>query len=428
VHAVLRVDPGTDPEAVVAAANARLADHQRVRSVSMWPDDEFPRTEGTRKLKRHAIRKRLEQEEPADLPARPERPDSVRGLLLRYVHGPGAIGPDTTLDALGLSSLERAELQMAIEQQFEIDVDEARFAAARTVGDLERLVTAEAAPSRRARVAAPQRDARAGTIDGATVRPAAAAPASVAGGPDVRFPTWSRGWPARAIRRLSLATWILPPVRLWVRLEVHGREHLDGLTGPAIFAANHQSMFDAPTILLALPPRWRARVAVAMGIDFFRAHFHPARYGRVRRMRDRLTYGLAVLFFNAFPLPTRPGGMARALRHVGALVDAGDSLLIFPEGMRTDVGEINAFRPGVGMLAEHLRLPVVPVRLDGLDRVLHRFDRWPRRGRARVAFGRPLTLTGDDPSAMASQVEAAVRALLPEIPVPAPPAVRREAS
>ena len=56
VHAVLVLRPGIDPEGVVRAANATLADHQRIRSVSVWSDGALPRTEGTRKLKRAAIR------------------------------------------------------------------------------------------------------------------------------------------------------------------------------------------------------------------------------------------------------------------------------------------------------------------------------------------------------------------------------------
>jgi long-chain acyl-CoA synthetase len=165
-----------------------------------------------------------------------------------------------------------------------------------------------------------------------------------------------------------------------------------------------------------------------MAIEFFDAHFQPGAHGRLARLRGSAIYYLAALFFHAFPLPPRPGATARALRYIGTLADAGDSLLIFPEGMRTDIGEINAFRPGIGMIAEQLHLPVVPVRIEGVDRVLHRFERRPRPGPVRVAFGPPLTLAGDDPAVLAAQVEAAVRALLPDVPIPAPPAVRREAS
>ena len=59
VHAVLILVPGADANAdtIVAAANKNLADYQRIRSVSVWPYAEFPRTEGTGKLKRNEIAK-----------------------------------------------------------------------------------------------------------------------------------------------------------------------------------------------------------------------------------------------------------------------------------------------------------------------------------------------------------------------------------
>src|SRR5262249_19435158 len=57
VHAVLILEPGADAEMVVGAAMARLEDHQRVWSSSVWPAATFPRTDGTEKLKRHEIRR-----------------------------------------------------------------------------------------------------------------------------------------------------------------------------------------------------------------------------------------------------------------------------------------------------------------------------------------------------------------------------------
>src|SRR5690606_23578399 len=56
VHAVLVLDPGTDADTIIRDANAELQDHQRIRSMSVWPAGPLPRTEGTRKLKRSAIR------------------------------------------------------------------------------------------------------------------------------------------------------------------------------------------------------------------------------------------------------------------------------------------------------------------------------------------------------------------------------------
>ena len=86
-------------------------------------------------------------------------------------------------------------------------------------------------------------------------------------------------------------------------------------------------------------------------------------------------------------------------------------MLIFPEGRRSETGEVDAFRPGIGMIASRLSARVVPVRIDGLQHVLRVGWRMARPGRVRVAFGAPLTLAGEDYEALARTVEAAVRAL-----------------
>ena len=58
------------------------------------------------------------------------------------------------------------------------------------------------------------------------------------------------------------------------------------------------------------------------------------------------------------------------------------------------------------MIAARLAIPVVPVRLDGLERILHHSWKFPRRGRARVTFGPAMSLTGNDYAALAAQIEA----------------------
>jgi long-chain acyl-CoA synthetase len=313
----------------------------------------------------------------------------VATALSRFAPG-RTITSSTTIDELGLSSLERVELMMALEEAFQITVDEAKFSAALTVGDLETLTSSRLAVS-----------------EGPTPHEWSAPSAPQV----IDFPAWNRSGVARALRRVSLPTWILPAARPFMSLEVEGLEHLDGIRGPVIFAANHQSHLDGPAILQALPPRWRYRVAPAMAKEFFRAHFNPDQFGWARRLPNSLNYYLASLFFNAFPLPQREAGTRQTLRYIGTLMSEGYSLLIFPEGKRTDAGEINPFQAGIGMIASKLGVPVVPVRLDGLDRILH--QRWtlPRRGRARVAFGPPMSLSGSDYAALAREVEAAVRRL-----------------
>ena len=56
---------------------------------------------------------------------------------------------------------------------------------------------------------------------------------------------------------------------------------------------------------------------------------------------------------------------------------------------------------------------VVPIRLEGIDRVLHQTWRWPRRGNVRVTFGAPLVLEGNDYAALTRRVQDAVVALQP---------------
>jgi long-chain acyl-CoA synthetase len=168
---------------------------------------------------------------------------------------------------------------------------------------------------------------------------------------------------------------------------------------------------DTPAILWALPGRWRYRVAVAMAKEFFKAHFFPADHSMAARLTNGLNYYLASLFFNAFPLPQREAGARQTLRYIGDLVTDGWSVLIFPEGKRTQEGEINPFRPGIGMIGSRLNVPIVPVRIEGLDKVLHQKAKMATPGPVRVAFGAPLHLIGDDYAALTQQVENAVRRL-----------------
>jgi len=83
-----------------------------------------------------------------------------------------------------------------------------------------------------------------------------------------------------------------------------------------------------------------------------------------------LEYALALSLFNAYPLPQEMAGVRRALNYTGELIKRGYCPLVFPEGMRSPDGSLQAFRPGIGMMAVRLRVSIVPIYRRVIQRVL----------------------------------------------------------
>ncbi|MBV8842713.1 MAG: AMP-binding protein, partial [Bryobacterales bacterium] len=285
VQAVLELEPGTDAEDIVRRANEHLEEQQKIRSISLWPaGEELPRTAGTGKLKRAEIRGRVAEG------LHPIANGGPRGgvieLLQRYAPN-RAITPETTLDQLGLSSLDRVQLLVEMEQKLESPVDESAFSSATTVADLTRPLAARAERTENE---------------------------------SFEYPAWNRSWWASSVRRGLQFVLLRPLTRYYARITSAGLENLRDLQPPVIFAPNHQSMLDVPAILCALPQRWRNCLAPAMAKEWFEAHFHAERFSLYRRFTSGLQYYLATLFFNAFPLPQREMGARRALRYMSELL------------------------------------------------------------------------------------------------------------
>jgi len=97
------------------------------------------------------------------------------------------------------------------------------------------------------------------------------------------------------------------------------------------------------------------------------------------------------LLLNAFPF-SRQGAVRSSLEHCGELVDAGWSILIYPEGTRSTTGQVLPFKSGIGLLATELRVPVVPIAIEGTDHILPKGRRRPRRGPIHVRIGNPISL------------------------------------
>jgi len=285
---------------------------------------------------------------------------------------------DASLDSdLGLSSLDRVELLSAIEDRYQVDLSETRFSAARTVGDLERMLRGEAA--------APAR---------------------------YHYPAWVLRWPVTWLRLLAHYLLMRPAIVLmgWPRIE--GREHLRDVKGPLLVVANHVSDVDAGFILTALPARFRNRLAIATGGEALEALRTPAsRRMWFLRVYDRVKWVLGVSLLNLFPLP-REAGFRRSFTYAGEAVDRGYSVLVFPEGRHTTDGKMLTFRSGIGLLAENLGIPVLPMRIDGLFEIKNAGKRFAAPWKIGVRIGQPVNFPmGTDPAIIAAELQRAVEQL-----------------
>jgi long-chain acyl-CoA synthetase len=135
--AVLLLDrPDLDPAGIVAKANASLAEYQHVRQWFVWPQEDFPRT-STQKPRIGAILE-VALSKMNSAVSRDDRPAAGAGGavadLVTHITGRPA-------DALnGLSSLERVDLMSAIEDRFQVELNESKFTSATTIADLEQMV------------------------------------------------------------------------------------------------------------------------------------------------------------------------------------------------------------------------------------------------------------------------------------------------
>ena len=366
---------------IVARVNQSLAEHQRMRSWFLWPEADFPRT-ATGKPKLPEIRAAVEaQWGTGDGTARlPPANGGVAEIIAQMQRNRAAAegGSAANLESdLRLSSLDRVELMGALEDRYQIDLNETRFSAARTVGELENLV----------RVSSSVRS-------------------------EFVFPRWAQRWPVTWIRTFFYYFLTWPATHLMAHPRVFGRENLGGVKGPVLVISNHVLYLDVGFVLAALPMRFRHRLAVAMGGErLAQMRQPPPEWSFLRRWLHRMNYFLVVALFNVFPLP-KASGFRESFRFAGELADHGWSVLVFPEGDLTPDGKLQPFRAGIGLLAGNLRLPVVPMRIDGAYEIREAGRVFNRPGRIRVYIGKSVEFpAGSDPQQIATDLEECVASL-----------------
>jgi long-chain acyl-CoA synthetase len=373
---VLRNHDGA--QEVVERANQSLAEFQKMRMHVVWPHEDFPRT-STQKPRRNVIAE-FAARQILDSGGKNVAGESPVMDLIARITGRRTAGSNSEakLDSdLGLSSLDRVELIGALEDRYQLNLSETNFSAARTVGDVERMLRGET-------------------------------PARV----EYHYPDWVLRWPVTWARWLAHYLLMRPAMMLlgWPRIE--GRENLQGFNGPLLVVCNHIADVDVGFVRAALPARFRHRLATATRGEALEALHTPAPgRGFFGRIYDGMGWVLGVSLLNLFPLP-REAGFRQSFAYAGRAVDRGYSVLVFPEGRHTVDGNMNPFRAGIGLLANNLGIPVVPMRIHGLFEVKKSGKKFALPGKITVRIGRPMQFTnGTDPAQIARELQSAVEAL-----------------
>ena len=195
---------------------------------------------------------------------------------------------------------------------------------------------------------------------------------------DVGFPTdWARSEVGTAARQTILKGLMHPLLRNELSLRVHGLDNLEGVDAPVIFFSNHSSHLDATLILTTLPDAWQAKTAVGAARDYFFDVWW-------RQAFTALVYG-------AFPID-RSRGAKGAVDKARELIEDGWSIVVFPEGTRSQDGHMQRFRHGASRLCLENGIGAVPIAIRGAYQAMPKGRFWPMAGRPTVTvrYGRVL--------------------------------------
>ncbi|RNC68638.1 MAG: AMP-binding protein [Desulfuromonadales bacterium] len=371
VHGVLILDgSGRSPEEIVREANAGLDRLHQISGFTLWPEPEFPKTT-TLKIRKFQVKERIEKGMVEGGGGRGA--DRLVSLIASITGSPPERVTEEAILAtdLGLTSIGGLELVNALEMEFRLDLEDSVIGPQTSVGELREIIR------KREKV-----------------------------GSRERFRFWvTRPW-ALAVRRFLDGALHGPLFRSYATLESKGVENLPETDGPVMFISNHLSYFDHPAIMFALPKQWRYATATAAWEEFFFKNFKNI----PQRLWKWFAYQYASVAFTVFPLP-QTRGFRGALHFMGRLADNRLSILLFPEGERSRDGTLLPFQQGLGIMVHELGIPVVPVKIRGLEKVFPRGAAWPVRGEVSVTFGMPLRFRGESPAEIVAMARRAVEEL-----------------
>ena len=175
-------------------------------------------------------------------------------------------------------------------------------------------------------------------------------------------------------------------------------------TGPLIVCPSHSGTLDPPLVPAFAPRSDSWSMAKS---EYFK--------GGIVEVLSR--------WYHAFPVVRHTADRA-ALKRSFDLLNAGHTLIIYPEGTRVESGVLAQPEPGAGFLAQKAGCPVVPVGLSGTRECLPKGARWPRRVPVGVTFGKPFLVATRRPDGTRVSHQEAADAIMLEIAELLPPEQR----
>jgi long-chain acyl-CoA synthetase len=159
---------------------------------------------------------------------------------------------------------------------------------------------------------------------------------------------------------------------MYFRLTFKGKENIP-TNAPFIIAPNHQSFLDAPLVTSGLSGK------VIKNTYFYATeeHFNTS---TKRSLANQCNVILMQM-----------SNLKNSILHMAQVLRAGKNLMIFPEGRRTNTGELGDFKKSFAILSRELQVPIVPVRITGAFEALPRHKTLPRPSKITIEYLKPFT-------------------------------------
>ncbi len=348
IHAVLLLsDKAPKPEKIIEITNEQLASYQQVTGWTVWPDEDFPRS-ATRKVKKEKVREYLEAgrkkngKSIQDISPLVRLLSQVSHMPLKNIHLRCRLIRDLQLD-----SLRRVELLSRIEVDFRVVLDESAITSRTTVKQLQEMIN-----------------------QGTQVKP------------HPQLSHWPCSWWASIVRVILQQIFFLIS-RVFLHVKVKGLENLKEIKGfPVIFMPNHLSNWDAVAVCRALPFKVEKNLSFAAAQDTVYKYYKKFAW-------------LVELGFNSFPLPRHEGDNIKAgLENSGQMLDRGFNVVMYPEGKISEQGDLLPLKEGAGLFATQMGVPVVPIKIEGMQKVFPYCVLFPRSiGTVTVTIGKPMVFS-----------------------------------